>query len=42
MGFLQRNLPLIVLAVALALLVLGVFGFVQTQRELPHVISLSS
>ncbi len=36
MGFLQRNLPVIVLAVALALLVLGVFGFVQTQRELPQ------
>ena len=36
MGFLQRNLPIIVLAVALALLVLGVFGFVQTQRELPQ------
>ena len=35
MGFLQRNLPIIVLAVALALLVLGVFGFVQTHRELP-------
>lgn len=36
MGFLQRNLPIIVLAVALALLILGVFGFVQTQRELPQ------
>ena len=36
MGFLQRNLPIIVLAVALALFVLGVFGFVQTQRELPQ------
>jgi uncharacterized protein len=36
MGFLQRHLPLVVLAVALALLVLGVFGFVQTQRELPQ------
>lgn len=35
MGFLQRNLPVIVLAVALALLALGIFGFVQTQRELP-------
>jgi uncharacterized protein len=36
MGFLQRNLPIIVLAVALALLILGVFGFVRTQRELPQ------
>jgi TRAP-type uncharacterized transport system substrate-binding protein len=36
MGFLQRNLPIIVLAVAVALFVLGVFGFVQTQRELPQ------
>lgn len=35
MGFLQRNLPVIVLVVALALLVMGVFGFIQTQRELP-------
>jgi TRAP-type uncharacterized transport system substrate-binding protein len=36
MGFPQRNLPIIVLAVTLALLVPGVFGFVQTQRELPQ------
>lgn len=35
MGFLQRNLPIIVLATALVLLALGIFGFVQTQRELP-------
>lgn len=35
MIFFQRHLPIIVLAVALALLVLGIFGFVQTQRELP-------
>ncbi len=35
MGFFQRNLPIILLAIALALIALGVFGFVQTQRELP-------
>lgn len=35
MGFFQRNLPIIVFLVALLLIALGVFGFVQTQRELP-------
>jgi len=35
MGFFQRHLPIIVLLVALLLIALGVYGFVQTQRELP-------
>ena len=35
MGFFQRHLPIVVLAVAGALVLLGIFGFVQTQRELP-------
>ncbi len=35
MGFFQRHLPLIVLFVAVLLVALGVYGFVQTQRELP-------
>jgi len=35
MGFFQRHLPIIVFLVALLLIALGVFGFVQTQRELP-------
>ncbi len=35
MGFFQRNLPIIVFLFALLLIALGVFGFVQTQRELP-------
>lgn len=35
MGFFQRHLPLIVLFVAVLLIALGVYGFVQTQRELP-------
>jgi TRAP-type uncharacterized transport system substrate-binding protein len=35
MGFVQRNLPAIVLAFAGLLLLLGVFGYMQTQRDLP-------
>ena len=35
MRFFQRHLPLIVLIVAGLFIVLGVYGFVQTQRELP-------
>ena len=35
MGFFQRHLPIIVLLLALLLIALGVYGFVQTQRELP-------
>ena len=35
MGFFQRHLPIIVLIVASLLVALGVYGFVQTQRELP-------
>lgn len=35
MGFFQRHLPLIVLFVAVLLVALGVYGFVQTQRDLP-------
>ncbi len=35
MRFFQRHLPLIVLIVASLFIVLGVYGFVQTQRELP-------
>ena len=35
MGFFQRHLPIIVFLVAMLLIALGVFGFVQTQRELP-------
>lgn len=35
MSYLQRNLPLIVLGFAGLLIALGIFGFVQTQRELP-------
>jgi uncharacterized protein len=36
MGFFQRHLPIVVLAVACVLVLLGIFGFVQTQRELPQ------
>lgn len=35
MGFIQRNLPFVVMGLALALLVLGVLGYMQTQRDLP-------
>jgi TRAP-type uncharacterized transport system substrate-binding protein len=35
MGFFQRHLPVIVLIIAVLLIALGVYGFVQTQRELP-------
>src|SRR5690606_15052737 len=35
MGFFQRHLPIIVLIIAMLLIALGVYGFVQTQRELP-------
>ncbi len=35
MGFFQRHLPIIVLIIAVLLIALGVYGFVQTQRELP-------
>ena len=33
MGFFQRNLPVIVLVLAGLFLLLGIFGFVQTQRD---------
>lgn len=36
MGFFQRNLPLVVAILAGLLVVLGIFGYVQTQRELPE------
>jgi TRAP-type uncharacterized transport system substrate-binding protein len=36
MGFFQRHLPIVVLVVVAALVVLGIYGFVQTQRELPQ------
>lgn len=36
MRFFQRNLPLVLAALAVLLLLLGIFGFVQTQRELPQ------
>jgi TRAP-type uncharacterized transport system substrate-binding protein len=36
MGFLQRNLPLVLVVLAGLLILLGVFGYVQTQRELPQ------
>lgn len=35
MRFFQRHLPIIVLIVASLFVALGVYGFVQTQRELP-------
>lgn len=35
MGFFQRHLPIVVLIVASLFIALGVYGFVQTQRELP-------
>lgn len=35
MGFFQRNLPLVVAVLAGLLVLLGVFGYFQTQRELP-------
>lgn len=35
MGFFQRHLPIIVLIIAMLLIALGAYGFVQTQRELP-------
>jgi TRAP-type uncharacterized transport system substrate-binding protein len=35
MGFVQRNLPIVMLIAAGVLLALGVFGYLQTQRELP-------
>lgn len=35
MGFFQRHLPIIVLIIAVLLIALGIYGFVQTQRELP-------
>lgn len=35
MGFFQRNLPLVVAVLASLLVLLGVFGYFQTQRELP-------
>jgi hypothetical protein len=36
MGFVQRNLPVVVLIFAVLLIGLGVFGYMQTQRELPQ------
>ena len=36
MRFFQRHLPLVVAALAVGLILLGVFGFAQTQRELPQ------
>jgi TRAP-type uncharacterized transport system substrate-binding protein len=35
MGFFQRNLPLVVAVLAGLLVLLGIFGYTQTQRELP-------
>lgn len=35
MGFFQRHLPIVLLVLAGLLVLLGLFGFVQTQRELP-------
>jgi TRAP-type uncharacterized transport system substrate-binding protein len=35
MNYMQRNLPVIVLGLAGLLIALGIFGFFQTQRELP-------
>lgn len=35
MGFFQRHLPIVVLTLACLLIALGIYGFVQTQRELP-------